>query len=167
MNFTKEYKRLPREVMETPFLETYLVKALNLLLLRCLHYRQEDEPGGLLTQIICDLQSNTDRNWKLSVHYKPDTSFLEGQSLWIRFSFDINWYLKLLKPNQFSVGEALLSYPLKYNLQNILSLISFLLEVFNQKFQEILCSHHAVMLSCCSTSSFQLKKAGFAHEQVC
>lgn len=65
MNFTKEYKRLPREVMETPFLETYLVKALNLLLLRRLHYRQEDEPGGLLTQIICDLQSNTDRNWKL------------------------------------------------------------------------------------------------------
>lgn len=52
MKFTKEYKRLPREVMETPFLETELVKASNLVLLRRLCLGQEDEPGGLLTQII-------------------------------------------------------------------------------------------------------------------
>lgn len=98
MMFTKQYKRFPREVMEPPFLETYLVKALNPLLLRFLSLRQKDEPGCLLTQIR-DLLFSTGRNWKLVFTIKQDTSFLERQSLWIRFTFDINWYLKLLKLN--------------------------------------------------------------------
>lgn len=98
MKFTKQYKRLPRVVMEPPFLETYLVKAWNLLLLRFLSLGQKDEPGGFLTQI-CDLLRNTGSNWKLVFSINQDTSFLERKSLWIRFSFDINWYLKLLKLN--------------------------------------------------------------------
>lgn len=94
MKFTKEYKRLPREVMETPFLEREPVKALNLLLLRCLSLGQEDEPGVLLTQIMLLLTVKYRQQLEVHGHYKPDTSFLEEQSMWIRFSFDINRYLK-------------------------------------------------------------------------
>lgn len=92
MKFTKQYKRLPRVVMEPPFSETYLVKAWNILLLRFLSLGQKDEPGGFLTQI-CDLLRR--QQLEVSVLYKTrhklpkKEKFVDKIFIWHKLVFEI------------------------------------------------------------------------------
>lgn len=78
--------------MEPPFLETYLVKAWNLLLLRFLSLGQKDEPGGFLTQI-CDLLRR--QQLEVSVLYKTrhklpkKAKFVDKIFIWHKLVFEI------------------------------------------------------------------------------
>lgn len=78
--------------MEPPFLETYLVKAWNLLLLRFPSLGQKDEPGGFLTQI-CDLLRR--QQLEVSVLYKTrhklprKPKFVDKIFIWHKLVFEI------------------------------------------------------------------------------